>query len=219
MFNIQDALYIPGFGFSVTKTKDQSLGSPEADFAALMGEVRAAQEKRKAEEEANGPFIRAELAQEDIRELATRYDPDNMTQEEYDSFLDDLIERGVLGKKDLNYIDYRGDLIPNGQYICVGQVDLLGDGGPGNFADCFKDCICSSIWTGQGGRPSLFDFASLTRPTNSNVLAWAREASLWKPEGPASILLDAENRRKEIYTVLADALDAMQRQRLTLGLA
>lgn len=119
----------------------------------------------------------------------------------------------------MNYIDYRGDLIPNGQYICVGQVDLLGDGGPGNFADCFKDCICSSIWTGQGGRPSLFDFASLTRPTNSNVLAWAREASLWKPEGPASILLDAENRRKEIYTVLADALDAMQRQRLTLGLA
>lgn len=32
MIDIKDALYIPGIGFSATRTKDQSLGSAEADL-------------------------------------------------------------------------------------------------------------------------------------------------------------------------------------------
>ena len=87
MIDIKDALYIPGVGFCLNKTKDQSLGSAEADFEALMKEVQAAREKREAQEGNKEAFTRAELTEEDIKELATQYDPDNMTQEEYDSFL------------------------------------------------------------------------------------------------------------------------------------
>ena len=211
MIDIKDALYIPGIGFSATRTKDQSLGSAEADFAALMKEVQASREKQEAEEAAKGEFIRGTLTAQDIEELAAKYAPDNMTQEEYDSFLDYLIEKGVLEKKDLKYIDYRGDLIPNGQFVCLGSVDLseLEKGG-----DPFKNCMCISTWTGNS-RPSYAAFALDARPDTANVLAWAKEMSLWKSHGASSPLLDAENRRCDIYATLAKALDAIQRKRLS----
>ena len=206
MIDIRDALYIPGAGFGAYKTKDQSLGSAEADFAALMEEVQAAREKQQAEADSKEVFTRAELTKADIKELAAQYDPDNMTQEEYDSFLEDLIERGVLEKEDLKYIDYRGDLIPNGELVCVGTWDMSEGGDP------FQG-ICSFTWTGASGlRPTFLPLSSY-RPTNSNVLAWAKELSLWKPTGTNITLLAANNRRNDIFTVLASTLDSMQRQR------
>ena len=203
MIDIRDALYVPGFGFIVNKTKDESLGSPEADFAALMEQARAAQVKREAEEASKEPFVRAELTKEDIKELASKYDPTNMSQKEYDSFLDDLIEKGVLEKKDLSYIDYRGDLIPNGEFVCVGHWDLLTDGPMQGVLSC------GLAWTGTSGSAPTISY----RPTSSNVLYWAKNMSLWEPYGNPSSLLDAENRRSDIFTVLANTLGAMQRQR------
>lgn len=203
MIDIRDALYVPSFGFSVTKTKDQSLGSPEADYAALMVQARAAQVKREAEEASKGKFIRAELTDEDIKELASKYAPTNMSQKEYDSFLDDLIEKGVLEKEDLKYIEYRGDLVPNGEYVCVGKIDFFAD-------NPFEGAICAQTWTGASGSVPSISW----RPENSDVLSWAKNMSLWKPHGNPSSLLDAENRRYDIFTVLADTLDAMRRQRM-----
>lgn len=210
MIDIRDALYIPGVGFSTTKTKDQSLGCAEADFAALMEEVQAAREKRKAEEQANGPFTRAELTQEDVKELAAHYDPDNMTQEEYDSFLDDLIEKGVLEKDDLKYIDYRGDAVPFGALVCVSNWDWdLLENGPmkGGMGGTFS-------WTGASGSAPTVSY----RPSDGNALVWAKRMSLWKPSSGTAGWLEVENRRNDIFTVLADALDAMQRQRIKVGL-
>lgn len=204
--------YKPGEGyFGYLPGSDKPAMRWGREFRAMMAEKAA---QRKAEEAAAEPFTRAELTQEDIKELAAKYAPDNMTQEEYDAFLDDLIEKGVMEKKDLDYIDYRGDLIPNGQFICVGQLDLSGADSLNNLGDPFKGCICSYAWTGPRGQRPTFLGVSASRPSSSDVLAWAKEMSLWKPHGPASTLLDAENRRNDIYTVLADALDAMQRQRI-----
>lgn len=204
MFDIQNALYIPGVGFSLNKTKDQSLGSAEADFEALLEEVRAAREKRNAEEEDKEPFTRGPLTKEDIKELAANYDPTNMTQEEYDSFLDDLIEKGVLEKDDLKYIDYRGDAVPFGALVCVGKWDLL-ENGP------FKGNMGGTLtWTGVSGSAPTVSY----RPSDGNALAWAKRMSLWKPSSGTTDWLEVENRRNDIFTVLADALDAMQRQRI-----
>lgn len=203
MMDIRNALYIPGVGFSVSKTKDQSLGSAEADFAALMDEVRAARQAAQASKGTGGAFSRRELTNEEIKELASDYDPTHMTQEEYDSFLDALIERGVLEKQDLRYIDYRGDLIPDGELICVGYWDLLDNG-------AFQDSMAGGLtWTGASGRAPNISY----RPTNANVLAWAKEMSLWKPVGNTNSLLEAENWRSGIFAVLADVLDSMQRKR------
>lgn len=206
MIDIREALYIPGAGFSATKTKDQGLGSAEADFAALLEEVRAAREKREAGEEAAGAFTRRPLSKEDIQELAARYDPTNMTQKEYDSFLDSLIERGVLEKADLSYLDYRGALVPNGELVCVGHWDILKDGPlQGGMGGCLT-------WTGSGPAPDLS-----YRPADADALAWAKQMSQWKPSGGASSWLDAADKRSGIFRALADALEAVYRRRLGLN--
>lgn len=200
--------YVPGQGyFGYLPGSDKPAMRWGDEFWAMMKE-KAAQEKRKADEATAEPFTRAELTQEDIKELAAKYAPDNMTQEAYDAFLDNLIEKGVLEKEDLKYIDYRGDLIPNGQFVSLGSADpSLWENG-GGF-------ISVSSWTGDS-RPlyGLLD----ARPDTTNVLAWAKEISLWKPHGPSGSLSDAANRRYDIYTTLATALDAMQRQRIKSGL-
>lgn len=216
MIDIKNALCIPGVGFSMTKTKDQSLGSAEADFEALMKEVQAAREKREAQEGNKEAFTRAELTEADIKELAADYDPTNMTQEEYDAFLDGLIEKGVLEKEDLKYIDYRGNATPLGELVCVGRWDFLADG-PMTNAGISHWNGNSFTWTGASGLRPNFPFASAYRPTDADVLAWAKELSLWKPVGNPNPALDANNRRYDIFNVLADALDAMQRQRVKDG--
>lgn len=196
--------YVPGQGyFGYLPGSDKPAMRWGREFRAMMAE-KAAQEKRKAEEAAAEPFTRAELTQEDIKELAAKYAPDDMTQEEYDAFLDNLIEKGVLEKEDLKYIDYRGDLIPNGQLICVGSADP-------SLWEMGAASSVSPHWTGDF-RPSYTDLDA--RPDSANVLAWAKEISLWKPHGPSGSLSDAANRRYDIYTTLAKALDAMQRQRI-----
>ena len=115
MVDIRDTLYIPGFGFVVNKTRDQSLGSAEADFAALMEEAKAAREATKRAEEG---FSRRELTEAEIGELAETYDPGNMTQEEYDALLEELVEKGVLKKSEMTCLGYRGMLA-----VALGQVD------------------------------------------------------------------------------------------------
>ena len=108
MVDIRDTLYIPGFGFVANKTRDQSLGSAEADFAALMAEAQAA---REAREESEAGFFRRELTEEEIGELAEKYDPSSMTQEEYDALLEELVEKGVLKKSEMTCLGYRGMVV------------------------------------------------------------------------------------------------------------
>ena len=198
--------YKPGEGyFGYLPGSDKPAMRWGHEFRAMMAErARAAQEQRKAEEAAAEPFTRAELTQEDIKELAAKYAPDNMTQEEYDAFLGDLIEKGVMEKEDLKYIDYRGELIPNGQFVSLGSADpSLWENG-GGF-------ISASSWTGD----SCPSYAALdVRPDTTNVLAWAKEMSLWKLVGSPNPALDANNRRYGIFNTLADTLGAMQRQRM-----
>lgn len=46
------------------------------------------------------------LSKEDIQTLAEKYNVSDMTQEEYDAFLDDLYERGLLTEEDLRKLGH-----------------------------------------------------------------------------------------------------------------
>ena len=51
---------------------------------------------------------RAKLSRQEIAELAGKYDPHNMTQDQYDAFLDDLIEKGALSRFDAMQLGHHG---------------------------------------------------------------------------------------------------------------
>lgn len=51
---------------------------------------------------------RTELSDQEIAELASKYDVRNMTQDQYSAFLDELVERGALTKADTMWLGRSG---------------------------------------------------------------------------------------------------------------
>ena len=65
------------------------------EFLAEMRAKAAAEAAEAAAKAANtAPVPRKKLTTDDIAELASKYDPKHMSQEEYDAFLEDMVERG-----------------------------------------------------------------------------------------------------------------------------
>ena len=187
MTDIRDALYIPGFGFDCSRTRDQSLGSAEADFAALMERARAA---REAREKSEAGFSRRELTGEELGELAGKYDPGNMIQEEYDALLEELVERGVLKKSELTSLGYRG-------MVVFGQVE------PGGYHD-LESWRRAAQWAVRAGTiPAdgrcLEDF-------EGNALAMAKLFSRWELAVESNAFLA---QRYDASTALLDVMRAI----------
>ena len=51
---------------------------------------------------------RTSLSSGDLAELSGRYDPHNMTRDQYDAFLDELMEKGALSRMDAMRLGYHG---------------------------------------------------------------------------------------------------------------
>lgn len=51
---------------------------------------------------------RIELSDQEIAELANKYDINNMTQDQYNAFLDELVEKGALTKSDTMWLGRSG---------------------------------------------------------------------------------------------------------------
>ena len=51
---------------------------------------------------------RAKLSDEDIKALADKYNPGSMSRDEYDSFLEELVDKGVLTYQEIQYMGYKG---------------------------------------------------------------------------------------------------------------
>ena len=87
-----------------------------------------AQWMKKSEEIRDGnyeptplPDTRPTIPDALIRQWAEKYDVENMTQEEYQAFIDDLISAGVLEQSDKSYVRYDPNL------VAVGSVfDTIG---------------------------------------------------------------------------------------------
>lgn len=76
----------------------------EASDASQSGAVQSRNYDTYEPEPAN----RKKLTDQEIAELADKYDPHNMTQEQYDAFLDELVEKGALTRSDTSWLGRRG---------------------------------------------------------------------------------------------------------------
>lgn len=102
--------YTPGMGYSRV-LKDGPGGKVYQcwgnEFAEQLKKKIAECAARQAEAAKNAP-PRAKLTDEDIKELAQKYNPASMTRDQYDSFLEDLSAKGVLTKDEMGYLGYKG---------------------------------------------------------------------------------------------------------------
>ena len=85
----------------VTKMADGSWRTTK--FCDALREASAAQSRDTYE-----PASRKKLSDRELADLAGRYDLRNMTQAQYDAFLDELVEQGVLTRGDTTWLGYRG---------------------------------------------------------------------------------------------------------------
>lgn len=108
-FNYVD---IPGINSEKMKygvLKDECRDQFREAVQAKREEQKLAFEKFKEDARQRGKFVRLTDAQ--LEHLSDSYDPREMTREEYQAFIDDLCEYGVLDEADKDYISYSG-LVP-----------------------------------------------------------------------------------------------------------
>lgn len=139
-------------------------------------------------------------SEQDVAELAAAFDPLHMTQEEYDAFLEELAERGILSEDDLGQLGYHG------MYV-VGTLDLVGSGG-----------IVASILASNSSDPIGWCAQPGLTQTNGNALAMARIMASWEPVSAGSEELLAFARRGfAACTVMAEVLTRMDAKRNGAG--
>lgn len=100
---------IPGIDSGKMKygvLKDECRDQFREAVQARREEQKLAFEKFKEDARRQGKFVRLTKAQ--LEHLSASYDPREMTREDYQAFIDDLIEYGVLDEADKDYISYSG---------------------------------------------------------------------------------------------------------------
>ena len=87
------------------------------DFSMLLRYTKTPPEKVLY----NGSTERGHLSGEQLAELARKYDPTNMTQEQYQDFLDDLGSMGIISQVEKEIMGYMKGAVP------LGYIDTEGD--------------------------------------------------------------------------------------------
>lgn len=160
--------------------------------------VAQTQEASKAPEKAKDEPPRKTATAADIAELAAKYRPTGMSQREYDSFLEDLVDKGILHKNDIDVLGYRGCIV-------IGQLsdEYFTENHSSNVYD-----FDASAWRGPM-TSALFEGSMVSlEAVYGNVLTMTRIKSAWKPNpcctNPYTYqAYDANN-------ILVDVLERMQ---------
>lgn len=132
--------------------------------------------------------VRTKLSDQEIAELAGKYDPRNMTQEQYDTFLDDLIDKGALSRFDAMRLGHHGWRI----------LDI----NPGAFASggigCGTAYATSTDNSAGGPRQSLED-------ADGDLMRWIENMLSWQDQDKAG-----SHQKTEALKALHDIVKQMQ---------
>lgn len=207
--------YKPGEGwFGYLPGSDKPLMRWGDEFWAMVKEQAAqknAANQVKAPVLPNGPgrydpaaletFERRKLTNAELSklaaELAQKYDPSSMTREELDSFMDDLVEEGLLSEDELGVLGYHG-------YVVVGNFF---DGG---MIGCQTHDTSNPEYDAYFSR---YGYARFLQDCNGNALAYTKLMSFFKnPSGSEAFVKYAQTQH-DGYKAMANVLEAMQRQR------
>lgn len=132
------------------------------------------------------PVVRTKLSDQEIAKLASKYNPRNMTQSQYDAFLDDLIETGALSRFDTMRLGHHGWRI----------LDIDPDGFAAGGIGCG-----SAYAAGNGNKPieSLED-------ADGDLVRWLEHMLVRQDQG----LNKGSRQKKELLNILSDIVRQMQ---------
>ncbi len=152
-FNYVDIPGIDPGKMTYAVLKDECRDQFREAVQAKREEQLLAFQKFKEDARKRGTSVR--LTDVQLEHLSASYDPREMTREEYQAFIDDLCEYGVLDEADKDYISYSG-LVP---------ID-------------FSEPICTG--TAAPYQPYDRDFGS----SGGNILNWSRYLSTYEYFNP-----------------------------------
>ncbi len=159
------------------------------EFLAEMRAKAAVEATAKAANTVPAP--RKELTTDDIAELASKYDPKHMSQEEYDAFLEDMVERGVLREDEIRRLGYNGTIVSSG-------VTLY--------------CTDFSKLPGWDPRMRLLSYS--IDDANGDMLDWMLIRSIMEPVNATTEAgLDTVKETNDAHKTLYSVLDAIQIER------
>ena len=100
------------------------------------------------------------LTDEEIKELSGKFNPEDMTQEQYDEFIDYLLDKGIISDKEASYGLGQNRVVVNGTG-CTGYIRE----GAGNFIDSLSDADGNAMkfieemlkWEGNDERNYAFE--------------------------------------------------------------
>ncbi len=110
IYNSYNVTYSPEWGYcAVPKDNPDSKASIRwgKEFEDKL-KTKIAQTSAQQTEAAKNAPPRTKLTDEDIKALADKYNPSSMTRDEYDSFLEELVDKGVLTNQEIKYMGYKG---------------------------------------------------------------------------------------------------------------
>lgn len=199
MYSIADAVttYKPGEGYTATIP-----GCPitirwgEEFWAQVRAKQQALAAARKEEPAETPP--RKTLTRDEIAALAAQYNPGKMSQEEYDAFLEDLVERGVLSKQELTRLGYKG-------YTVVGSAafDSMG------FGAGSMSYVSTQYLPGQ----NPFNLYHSLLDAGGDVLAWAKVQAILNHCSDSPAQLDFLKGTQDAFQAMLEVLEAMQSER------
>ena len=162
---------------------------------------QAAADKRAEDKLYAGSETRTVLSDAEIAVLRNKYDPRNMSGEEYDAFLDDLADMGVISQEEKRRMGYKGLVI----------VSYLDENGETVIADPAINWM--TVVPAGSENPAFHPWEA-----DGDILKWASgRLSLWKPVGGAEAQQKAQRRELEIFQTLSGILSRMAETQADAG--
>lgn len=140
----------------------------------------------------NGSTTRAKLSDTEVAVLANKYDVRDMSDEEFDAFLDDLESMGAISDCEKHQLGYHGSVTVS--YVRNGKLEDNG---------------VSGMWAAPevpGGSAKLFN----RQDANGDIFRWINDRIQWK-RGYSSDPLQrkTEEDYEELHKVLAGIINRM----------
>ncbi|MBD5162050.1 MAG: hypothetical protein HDT14_08580 [Oscillibacter sp.] len=182
--NMNTAVPLSQDGTMRTTGRDEFLKEAERAWSE-------ATEKRAEDKLYAGSETRTTLAETEIAVLRNKYDVRNMSDEQYDDFLDDLEDMGAISGQEKRLLGYNGNVVAGDQDEKGGSV--------------WRNFDIYSVWEWLGKDTPAFK----REDANGDILRWITDRLKWNPVAMTAAQRENEAAEIDLFENLSAILARM----------